>query len=196
MPPASAFSRLDAADPQDGEERQQLNVSSLGETSSAVRGSGETAPLTYSSSAVSDGDEGSPLSLSLDGSCPGSDDSNDESGSTWTPRLVRVSSPQVVRTHSSQRGSVCRCVHPRWWSYMMLVLGVGVVALAVVDAYFIYRQYADGERFVGSTLMWASVGFSLGLSVCCGLCVATHGGTGMISLILRDNGIIQPQPPS
>mgnify|MGYP003343686222 CR=1 FL=1 len=71
----------------------------------------------------------------------------------------------------------------------MLVLGVGVVALAAVDAYFVYRQYADGDHLIGSTLMWASVGVVLGLCVCCGLCVATHGGTGMISLILRDNGI-------
>lgn len=190
MAPASAFSRLDAAGPQDDEERQQLNFSPLGETSSMVCGSSETTPLRHSSGAVSGG-EGSPLSLSLDGSSRCSDDSNDDddSGSTWTPQRVRVSSPQVVRTHSSQSGGVCRCVPAHWWTYMMLAFVVGVVALGFVDAYFIYRQYADGERFIWSTLMWASVGFCLGLCVCCGLCVATHGGTGVISLILRDNGI-------
>lgn len=173
----AAFSRLDAETNGQHEEQQQRQ---------------ETPRDT--SSAVSNDGEGSPLSLSLDYSSPGSDDSDDsEEGSwsrPWSPLRTRAASPVVVRTHSSQTNGICPCVDPRLWSYAMVVAGIVVMALAVLDVYFIYRQYADGERFIWSTLMWTSVGFSLGLFVCCGLCVATHGGTGMISLVVLDKGLV------
>lgn len=130
-----------------------------------------------------DGDETSPLSLRLDESAESSDSaSHSPILSTTVPW---VASPMVVRPNGSQNSGLCRCVDPRWWSRAMLLSAIAVVALAILDIHFIYRQHTDGGPF-RSTLVWASFGFSLALCVCCGLCVVTHGGTGMISLILRD----------
>jgi hypothetical protein len=68
----------------------------------------------------------------------------------------------------------------------MVLVGVMLLALLGVDVILIYLQASDDISFMGSNPMWISVGFSLGLCVCCGLCVATHGWVGMISLVLRD----------
>ena len=189
----AAFSRLDDEEAALTNTRSSNLPTSLGQHEDQQQL--HAVPPGDTSSAVSNGGDPSPLSLSLDGSSPGSDgsdDSDDGSWSTWSP-LRRVASPVVVRTHSSQTNGICLCVDPRLWSYAMVVAGIAVMALAVLDVYFVYRQYADGERFIWSTLMWTSVGFSLGLFVCCGLCVATHGGTGMISLVLRDKGLVDDE---
>lgn len=175
--PDTGFSRLDA---EEDEEGRQLVGTHVRHTSSAVSGSG---------------DETSPLTLSLDGSLPGSDDSHDDSLSTWSPAVEprRVNSPVVVRTNEAQNGGICRCVGPRCWSYTMVLSVFAVVALTILDVIFIYRQYTDGERFIWSKTMWASVGFSLALCVCCGLCLATHGGTGVISLIVGDKALVDDE---
>jgi hypothetical protein len=195
----SAFVRLDSGelgqgndgDEEDGGqgEQQRADPASGDVAASAGRVAQQqrlhaTPPRERTSSAASEGNETTPLSLSLDDSYAGSTDSRSESLSAWSP-AGRVASPVVVRTGGAQRGGVCPCVDPRWWSRAMLLSGIAVTALVILDAFLIYRQQAEDERFVGSVPMWASVGFGLGLCVCCGLCVATHGGIGMVSLILR-----------
>ena len=104
-----------------------------------------------------------------------------------------VALPVVVRTNEAQSGGICRCVGPRCWSYTMLLSGIAAVALTILDVILIYRQYADGEPFIWSNTMWASIGFILALCVCCGLCLATHGGTGVISLIVGDKALMDDE---
>jgi hypothetical protein len=129
-------------------------------------------------------EETTPLSLSaLEGSFDESLDDSSTLEDPWSPD-GRVASPLVVRSGDSSGGLIC--VDPRWWSRAMVLVGVMLLALLGVDVILIYLQASEDIRFMGSDLMWTSVGFGLGLCVCCGLCVATHGGAGLISLILRD----------
>lgn len=167
----SAFTRLDSARSEAGEENPASSTPPRERTNSAASHV-ETTPLSLSAL------EGSFADESLD------DSSNLEE--PWSPD-GRVASPLVVRTGDNRSGLMCGPdAAARWWSWAMAIVGVMLLALLALDVVFIYLQASDDIRFMGSKLMWTSVVFGLGLCVCCGLCVATHGGTGMVSLILRD----------